>query len=151
VADGLLRAPDAPATSWREAERYFEKSGSRLTPANDRINRTLVRALDCGHLSTLTPDKPPSGAGISSKDWKSAFTRYLQRKRRLCKLLTSGQQPGLTRSAYVIAFFTFGLLLAPWVENRGRPSGYSGHFLRKIDAGIAIAFFLFAVLILLFL
>ncbi|NUR29007.1 MAG: hypothetical protein HOV83_24730 [Catenulispora sp.] len=133
IAQGLLRSPSVPASTWLEAQAILARNGdlaSRSDASKDFLNRRLYSLLGCPHLPT-EPGKPP--LGVSKTRWRKDFEADLRLKQQACTLLTSRANPGLMNSIYVVSLFTLGVFIGSLAERRSLPKHYFHHPVHVID------------------
>jgi hypothetical protein len=130
VAKGLLQSPDTEASTWKEAEAELSRSlrpGPATVMPGESLDLYLYRLIGCDHPARSTAS--PEGR----KTTVSAAQQDAQLKLQACDLLSLKSNPGITNSAYVVALFILGIVLAPRLEYRMQPVKYLAHPLRKVD------------------
>jgi hypothetical protein len=122
VTEGLLKAPDIPATSWTAAQRELQESGSvsliepKVPPV---VSRWAGDIAFCDQIPANPDDENPA--------------RFLARKRELCGQIAAATGSTWSRSITVIFFFVVALAVAPRWEARWRPADYGAHPIRRVD------------------
>jgi hypothetical protein len=132
LAKGLLQSPDTQASSWKQAEAELSQSlgpGPVTVMPGESLDLDLYRLVGCGPPARSTAPSPLEGSRATG----SAAQQDAQLKQQACDLLSLKNNPSITNSAYVVALFLLGIILAPRLEYRMQPVKYLEHPLRNVD------------------